>query len=1313
MALRLERAFGADRQALLDLQVSSDQNRRRDEDRAVGVRGYVPSFLTIKARQISDWAENNIEARQQLPVLLRTLIRSTGRELCRVDFPGNDEAERSGWDGQVEVGEATAWIPEGVSGWEFGTSRDPKKKADHDYSARLASVASGDERANCTFVFVTPRIWRGKTAWTKSKEAADDWKALRAYDASDLEQWLEESVAAQIWFAKKIGIPVEGICTLDECWERWATASEPRMTADIFEPSIEAYRSRFTDWLEAPSGRPLVVAADSKDEALAFLACLFQNAEVAARSGDSAAVFESAQTLRTLATSTSPFIPIVCSDDVERELAAVYRERHCIVVRPRNAVDRKPDIALDLLTHEAFRRSLSAMGLSRHRIERLARESGRSPTILRRRLSNVDAIRKPRWAKDSEVARSLIPMALVGAWHAASRADKEIVGTLADRPYVEIEEEVTGLLQLDDCPVWSVGQYRGAASKLDVLFAINMSVTEKDLVDFLDFAEYVLSESDPSLELPEDQRWAAAIYGKVRDHSAALRTGICETLVMLSVHGDTLFRDRLGIDVGRGVSELIKRLLSPLTIEKLLSQDYDLPRYAEAAPNTFLTLFETDITSREPVTNGLLKPADSGVFSHCPRTGLLWALECLAWNPRNLPRVSALLAQLSRTRIDDNWVNKPFRSLSAIFRSWMPQTAASVDERVRTLEMICKRFDDIGWLLCIEQLALGPRFGDYSYRPRWRSDASSAGEPVTTGEMHGFCRRVLDIALAWPTHDATTLGDLVERIDAMCDKDQAALWELIDAWSQDETTIDEDRTELRERIRCTALTIRGRNRGLSVVARDKAREVYEKLAPRNPVARHAWLFANQWVQESGDGIEDDYLDMKRREKRIHKLRTDAITEIWREAGLDGVAALLGRSNAPEVVGRYTALCLSGQGTAIEILQSCLSGVVGPDSKIDGFMMGFIPYVDDHKSIDSVADVLLSVSANVDSESAARIFRCAHFGNQTWRLLDGQPQEVRAQYWRDVHAVGWITFSEAEWAELVDRLLEADRPLAAFQAMAMQWEKIETSRLKRLLAAIVNARPDDEDGVQVDIYAISEALDSLQDRIGATSGEMVRLEFAFIDGLVHTRHRIPNLEREIAKSPDIFVQALALIFQRNDDGEDPPEWYIEDAGRRSVAATAGYTLLEEIKRIPGTDDDGKICKESLWKWVAEARRLCVEYGRSDIGDERLGQFFSRASEEESGAWPSIPICEVMETVHSEDMANGFLIGTRNARGVSVRNVGDGGGQERDIAARYRRWAEQRAFDYPFVSAVLHRIADSYDQEAQMWDSDAQVKKRLPL
>ena len=742
MALRLEATFGAVRTKLLELQAAADRDRRRDEDRAVAVGAYVPDFLTIKARHIETWAAGNLHARDLLPVLLRRLVHATGRELRHVDFPGYDNAQRHGCDGRVEADAATPWVPEGKSVWEFSVEQDPERKAERDYRARLNTLSSA-ERAECTFVFVTLRNWQGKVQWVRAKEAAGDWKAVKALDASDLEQWLETTIAPRIWLAGELGLPTEGFETLDNFWNRWAAASDPPLTADIFAPSVTAHAGDVKKWLEKePGDGPFTIAADSKGEAIAFLACLLRHDDVPANAGDRAVVFESATTLRTLAQSSSPFIPVVHSEETEREIAATCRQRHCIVVRPRNAVDREPEAPVELLSHAAFEQALGDMGIEQERFSRLASESGRSPTVLRRRLSQIPAIRTPPWAGDEAVARRVVPMALVGAWHNGSKADREILEALSGRPYKDVEEDVTALLRYDDCPVWCVDQYRGVVSKIDGLFAVAPWMTREDVVDFVDFAEYVLSESDPALELPADQRWAAGLYGKLREHSSALRNGICGTLVLLSVHGNALFQKQLGIDVAERISDLVKRLLQPFTSDKLRSHDRDLPEYAEAAPTEFLTLLEEDLKRSKPAVRKLLKPAGPGWFDGPERTGILWALERLAWNPRTLMRVVFILAELSRTKIDDNWVNKPIGSLSAIFLSWLPQTAAPLDDRIRALETLCGRirFRDIGWQICIQQFEGGQQVASPSQRPRWRNDAGGAGRGVSGRERYEFAR---------------------------------------------------------------------------------------------------------------------------------------------------------------------------------------------------------------------------------------------------------------------------------------------------------------------------------------------------------------------------------------------------------------------------------------------------------------------------------------------------------------------------------------------------------------------------------------------
>jgi hypothetical protein len=84
--------------------------------------------------------------------------------------PGNDDAERPGWDGLIEASEGTPWIPSGRSRWEFGTNEDPKAKAESDFEKSVKALEK-KEREETTFVFVTPRRWTGKTSWVTAKKA--------------------------------------------------------------------------------------------------------------------------------------------------------------------------------------------------------------------------------------------------------------------------------------------------------------------------------------------------------------------------------------------------------------------------------------------------------------------------------------------------------------------------------------------------------------------------------------------------------------------------------------------------------------------------------------------------------------------------------------------------------------------------------------------------------------------------------------------------------------------------------------------------------------------------------------------------------------------------------------------------------------------------------------------------------------------------------------------------------------------------------------------------------------------------------------
>ena len=104
--------------------------------------------------------------------------------------------------------------------------------------------------------------------------------------------------------------------------------------------------------------------------------------------------------------------------------------------------------------------------------------------------------------------------------------------------------------------------------------------------------------------------------------------------------------------------------------------------------------------------------------------------------------------------------------------------------------------------------------------------------------------------------------------------------------------------------------------------------------------------------------------------------------------------------------------------------------------------------------------------------------------------------------------------------------------------------------------------------RLDGYYVSEALETLEQRGDTSRDDLAQLEFLFIKALDHSKHGIRNLEAQLAQTPALFMQALALTFHRNDGGEDPAEWRTPNSGIREAVASAAYRLLTSVSRIPG-------------------------------------------------------------------------------------------------------------------------------------------------
>ncbi len=1257
--------------------------------RSVIVDVYVPSVIPIQATQIENWA-NHIRTRQELPALLRTLIHSTGTNLSRVDFPAFDNAERRGWDGTVEARKGTSWIPEGKSGWELSTTDTPQRKASEDYGKRTR-LAPRSERKNLTFIFVTARNWSEKKTWEEEKNNRGEWKSVKAYDASDLEQWIEISVPAQLWLAERLGLITEGLRSLHQCWSEWASVCDPQLSPQLFETAIRSNANTLARWFDKKPDHPFIIAADSQDEALAFLACPIWQQTDCASLLHRAVVLDTPTTLRKLASATeSSLILVTNCQEIEKRFGSFHQRFHCIVIQPRNSVMAKPDIVLEpLLRFEDFKQALKAMGKSQHEVERLNRETSRSLTILRRRLATMPSIREPAWASKPRVVRKLIPAILAGAWHAESWTDCQFVAMLAQSE--DYERDIADLLNLDASPLWSVGQYRGVISRIDSLFAISSFIIQNDLDKLFFIAEHLLLGQSAVLELLENRLRIALPYEKVRAPSGTLRYNIGETLILLSVFGNHLFSQRLGVNVEERVGCLIRKLLKPFTLDNLLLHKDDLPAYAEASPQVFLAVIEEDLLKAKPVSLELMQPTDSSLVGNPVRVSLLRALDVLAWRCENLPRVVNILARLACCRIEDNLADKPERSLQSILCSWLPQTAAPVDQRIQALETIVRQFPDIGWKLCMGELDPKSML-IYSRRPRWRDDAAGVDIRTTETDRIRFLRKVIDLALSWPHHSYNTLRDLWRRFEHLPGSDQATLCNLIVDWAK--TANDVDRTALWQHIRLMYQ---------SKLNDKRVRWALKELSPQDSVTRHVWLFKEHLLNLPE--FREEELDYSECERRIHSMREKALNEILDERGIEGIRALLASAQI-EVDGNTVGYVIKPLLNSVNTLKLALDCLHMETEGVTSAYAACLRTLLWKANADLLADLFNETENN--SAKRLHLLLCMPVHDSTWQRVAAESPALQEKYWQNISFPFVMDLTDTAMHEWLDRLLGARRPAYALLSVEARIRRVETSRLQRILWEL---QIPNSEGLRISTFDISTVLEELDTRPDITMEEKVKIEFKYWNCLVRSERGVPNLECEVTSSPEAYTAVIALAFTHQDGKEKFLEWHAVDSRQCKNLAYTALDFLNRISRIPGTNHEGFIDVGKLQNWLVRTRELCARQGRSEVGDNMIGCLLSHAPKDDNGDWPCHPVCEAMERISSLNIGKGFIIGVHNSSHGTPQFRGKGGGWERDLASQYHSLSHRLAYNYPYVSRLLRDIANSYENTAKFWDTTDAVEERL--
>jgi len=1137
----------------------------------------MPSALLANASDISAWARRP-DASRLLPELIRRLIHATATGIERISFRAGDSVHVPGWDGIVVARQETAFVPAGTSGWELGKGRGTADKADDDYVKRCNDPL-GIEPEQGAFMFATPRRWAGKDKWISDREGKGPWRIVRAYDADDIEDWLQLAPAVHVWFSTLIGKRPEDALDLESYWQDWSCVTQPPTRAEFLLSGRAKTAQEIQEWLRG-SAVSIALQAESRDEALAVLAAATGQlaGEERIRFLARAVVVRSVAAWERLATSAEPLI-LIPAFDARDALARATRTGHRVAV-PLGRADSSSDTTLEVarLALEEAAKILVAGGMVEGQARTLAVLARRSLMSFRRKLAVRAEVQQPEWARP-HVGRSLLPALLAGTWDDASEGDREVLAVLAGIPYQHLSDTLVRWSTEGDPPVRRVGGTWFIASNEDAWSLLAKYLTNDDLKRFEDVVVQVLGAADPRFDLPQGQQWMARALGHTPRHSAHLREGLADTLAIMGARGDSISVSP-GVSIGNHAKGIVRRLLESANADWRIwaSLSHQLARLAEAVPDQFLTSVEDGLRGNEPVLLKLFREEKGGLFTSSEHTGLLWALETVAWSPEYLGHAALLLAKLARLDPGGKLENRPLRSLRQIFLLWHPQTSATLEQRLRVLDTIRQREPDVAWALLHQ---LPPRLYSFAMNnatPTWREWAPDPTPAVTHLEVFRGVSEVAARMLADVDEKGDRWKDLIESLPDLPadDRDKVILQlEGVDPGRLPPS----DRLAIWDAVRKLISQHRSFADAHWAMGKDwvdRLDPIHERFVPEEPAVRYAYLFGNN--VELAEGSEHDW---QVHEEKVSTLRLTAIRAIHADAGLAGLLELSGRVERPDLVG-----IAAGQSNLLENDERELlcTHLASEDADLARFARGFVV-----GRVSSRGRTWGESRASVLSELPAQcadFLACLPCDAQTWDLAQKMGAEVERLYWGQVSP--YLPSDPCLIERAAKKLLQYGRPFMAAELLgyhARDKQRPAPELVAEALERALETAGEHKAALNASFaWHVGELLDWLEESQGIPQGRVASLEWAFFPLLEHHKRGPKLLYREIARNPQFFAEIVALVFRA--EGE-PPRDLPEDMRAR---ARMGYDLLDSCRTLPGMSDGGAASGRLKIPWPVRAVRV---------------------------------------------------------------------------------------------------------------------------
>jgi hypothetical protein len=447
-----------------------------------------------------------------------------------------------------------------------------------------------------------------------------------------------------------------------------------------------------------------------------------------------------------------------------------------------------------------------------------------------------------------DFATDLAIAILIGSWDESKADDISFIEYVTNENYTDWVLKIRQIESATNSPL----QHESGR-----WITLNRSVTWHDIAsrlfkDHLDrFKEKsvcILSSLDPKFDLKPEERYAASIYGKVQSHSTSIRKGISEGLALMSTVKSSLTNcpDSYGEFIARSV---VKEVFDSGNWVLWASTQDIQPVLAEASPDEFLDAVETAVIHSEKPFNTLYSQEGvGGITGANYMTGLLWALEKLAWSPIYLTRCIVLLGEMDSHDPGGNWANRPSNSIVDILLPWLPHTTASFERRLASIKALEREFPETAWKILLQLLPSNHGFTSGTSKPEWRDFIpDNFKKEVSQGD---YIKQVIEYGnylVELSNKDLSRLPKLVDHLDHLHEEAFNATVVLLISYSKSDASATDKYALWIELLNFVNKHKKFSNADWALASNnlDKLESVVSKLQPVDKELLYRRLFTNR------------------------------------------------------------------------------------------------------------------------------------------------------------------------------------------------------------------------------------------------------------------------------------------------------------------------------------------------------------------------------------------------------------------------------------------------------------------------------------